>query len=131
MKPLLMKLGAGAVLVLAGAVGAQMHADHPMHEGTEAAATETRPATTQQRHAMMLEHMKKMQAQMREMDVALDRKITDMQQARGDNKIVAMQAVIETMAAQRKLIHEERAAMMKHMMEHMHDDAMMEGHGAE
>lgn len=77
----------------------------------------------EERIKMMEEHRKEMQAkydkalaEMKAMDEALDAKVAAMKAAKGDEKMAAMEAVIDLMATQRK--------EMRNIMAEVHHDGM-------
>ena len=68
-------------------------------------------------HPMAGGHMKghdEMMSRMKEMDARLDAKVAAMDEAKGDQKVEAMAAVIKELVSQRK-------SMQEHMMMKMHD----------
>lgn len=68
--------------------------------------------------AMMAKH-EAMKAEMASLDAKLDALVVNMNAAKGDKKVDAMAAVINELAAQRKVMRGHMMAMGPQMMEHM------------
>lgn len=73
-------------------------------------------------HEMMQKRAQRM-ADIKALDEKLDGLVATMNAATGSDKVEAIAAVVNEMAAQRKVLQEKRSAMqagmMQHMMEHM------------
>lgn len=121
---------AAAVLTLAVGVGAQTspHAGHtPAAKSPESAPMAGPKADMKADCEAMMAKKDEMQVKLREMDVALDKLVAEMNAAKGSKEADAMEkpmaAVINELVAQRKVSHsmtkEMDAAMIAHMMGQM------------
>lgn len=108
---------------------------HSGHEHGPAAAPGTPDGG---HHQMMMERCKEMMAkreqamaEMKAMDAKVDEKIAAMNAAKGDQKVAAMAAVINEMAAQRQMMREKMEAKHQGAMCPMMGGpgGMMGGHG--
>lgn len=114
--------------LLAGVSGAQMTPGmHSMAKTGQAKKGMMAGGVMKKCEAMMAER-EGMRTDMKSMDESLDRLVSRMDAASGDQKVAAMGAVIGQLVSQRKTMHEMAAKMdsrmMGHMMEHMRQGTM-------
>ena len=102
---------ASSGLLLAG----QQHGQQP----DQAARAPQTPEQMQEHCQMMAQHMEEAHQKMEQMDRQLQDKLTAMRNARGDDRVDAMAAVVEELVTQRQQMHEQHRGMMHGAMQHM------------
>ena len=145
MKRILTALSLATVVILwplyAFSQGGQAEAQQPAPNtqqgpGGEGKAREHHKPTAEH-HQMMKAAYDKCMAEMQAMDARLDEKVAAMNAASGDQKVAAMEAVINELVAQRKEMRDKMALMHHHGMDmtgpagkhgKMKAGCMMEGH---
>jgi len=118
-----MRRGALAVTLLAMTIGGYGLA---WAQTTSAPTDDDRLAAILARSETMIGEMRAMQAEVMELDLALDGKVAEMYAASEDHRLEATQAVVEELVTQRKIMRDHMKGSHQQLMMHMMEVLLIE-----